>query len=887
MKKVYLLILAFASNFLTLNPASAQCTTANINWDNLDYLQRNNANYSAYITTTMFASVIQTQRFAIGTNRLTIATNYASASILGENTTHTGETGSFGAGADASFSGNGTFTFTFDTVVSNVQFSLYDIDRGVTATVTALDGTGASINTVTLSPAVATWGTSAFTPNPVTSTTTSVGAAPMVTANGSSYGNTSSTATLNISVPAAVKSITVTIATNTTDPTFWLSDISACVYRNFPTNYYAISQPFTGQPAWILAVHDQNTIYMVDPATGRAVSLFTDNSPRVGEINNIAYDPYNHHLYYSIDGLERCASYGLGPNGPPDSVRYIRRYDFDTETYTEIIDTLYNAPWNVPTFTQGLETGGAAFYNGSLFIGVEGKNSSNNSGREAIVWRIDFDGSYNPIQACQVFAAPGDNGSGTATHDWGDIIMKDGVLYDFNSMGSGASILGQFNLVNMQTNVVSNVYTGLSNSNKPRQVGQQWNGNLCWLHDSIATYDGTNVVTGKLRIVAAARSTTWVLGAGDAAEAFRPKADFGDAPSTYDADPMAPALHERDSALYLGGAAFLSNWDWEWNKQTSTNATGDGDDEDGLAFVPMMAPIGGGYNAQVSVYNNTGANATIIAWIDLNGDGDFDASEVNSAPITVPSSSSNQLFWLYWPTTTNTFTHGDSTFLRIRVTSAANSMTSSNATGYFADGEVEDYVVRIDNFPLSVNLLAFDAKAINTTTARLIWKTTGEELFYGFYVERSVDGVNWNALGFVNASGGKPSSVNDYVYNDLQAVKGKSYYRLKMVNTGGQFSYSEVRVIVIKDIAEQVTVMPNPARHHATVYINSNISENATIILTDMQGRQLKKQIYRLTNGGNTVALDNLDRLPDGTYIVQLITSQGIISRKLIIDRNF
>lgn len=369
------------------NKVEAQCTNANINWDNLDYLSIQgaaNANYLTYINTgALYTNIVQTQRFAIGTNRLTIATNYPSAGVLGENTTHTGEAGSFGTGADVNFTGNGTITMTFDTAVSAAQFSIYDLDQTQNITVTAFKG-------VTPVPVVLT--------KPAGGNVTIAG--NVGTGAAANQANNVNVATLNIACAGPLTSIVLVFAG--TAGNYWISDMQACVYRNFPTSYYAIAQPFTGQPAYVLAVHDLNTVYMVDPATGRAVSLFTDNTPRVREINNIAYDPYKRIVYYSIDGLERCT-----PAGNPDSVKYIKKYDFNTETISQIIANVNSTPFNIPTFTQGFETGGAAFYNGSLFVGAEGKNGSNNSGREAMVWRIDFaTDSITPTQASQVFAAP-------------------------------------------------------------------------------------------------------------------------------------------------------------------------------------------------------------------------------------------------------------------------------------------------------------------------------------------------------------------------------------------------------------------------------------------------------------------------------------------------
>lgn len=877
MKKQYQLLLfslLFHTAALLTGNVKAQCTNAQINWDYLDYLQTNTASYSSYISGGLYASMVQTQSFAIGVNRLTITHNYSAANNRGENISHTGEAGSRGTGADVEFRGNGVITCTFDNAVTNTSFSLYDIDRNQVVAVTAFNGaTPVNITMASVSGTTLT-------------VVGSGGTAPVATANNTTVANTATNASLNIDIAASITSFVITVTATgtcssscggggTENGAFWLSDITACVSGSFPTDYYTVSEPFTGQPAYVLAVHDLNTIYMVDPATGRAVSLFTDTTARVREINDLAYDPHKRILYYSVDGLERCT-----PAGAPDSVRYIRKYDFNTEQISQVINNVNSAPFNIPTFYYGLESASSAFYNGSLYQGVEGTQSgSTNTGREGIVWRIDFAAdSITPIKACQVFALPVDNGS-SLLHDWGDIIIKDGILYDFNAASSSSA--GNYNLLNLQTRTMS-TYNGIRTSDKPRQAGQQWDGTLLWLHDSVTTYNGTNVLTlPKRQIVAAPRSVTWVAGAGDAAEAFRPKADFGDAPSTYDPDPKSPALNERDTAIRIG-----TTYDWEWNKNTSTDATGDGSDEDGLAYVPIFARMINQYVVQVQVWNNSGANATLCAWFDYNGNGVFDVSE-GLAPITVSSMASYQSFYLSWTGISSPLNNGDYTYLRIRITSASNSMTASNPTGYFNDGETEDYRVLVDDFPLTVNMLSFQAKSVNNAIGRLNWSTSAEVDFTGFNVERSYDGTNWNVIGFVAAKGNNLSGTNSYEFDDPQPLKGRSSYRLKLLNRNNINHYSEVRNIIIKEAIDKVSLIPNPASTYATISINSNVNAEAYISLQDMQGRRFRNERYRLIAGTNSITLNNLNQLPDGTYIIQIIANQQVISKKIIIGKIF
>ena len=858
LKRLISVPLLFAFAFCN-NSSFSQCTNANVNWDNLDYIStQTNANYATYINTpTLVANMVQIQRFTIGTNRVVFSTNLPSTGILGENTTHTGESGSFGTGADAYFTGNGTITLTFDTAVSNFQFSIYDLDVSQNVTVTAFEGAAARAVTLT---------------KPSGGNVTIAG--NVGTGAGSNQANNVNVATLNIAVAGPLTTVTLVFGGTAGD--FWISDVQACVYRSFPNNYYAISQPFTGQPSYVLVVHDLNTIFMLDPATGRAVSLFTDPDPRVREINNVAYDPYKRIVYYSVDGLERCT-----PAGNPDSIRHIKKYDVNTETISTLISDVKNSPFYLPTYNSGLESAGACFYNGSLFMGVEAYflSGTRNSARETAIWRIDFGSdSLTPTNTSQVWATPVDNGSNNI-HDYADFVMKDGTLYNYNSSTTGGN--GRYSHIDMQTNITTTTIVPGSSANIPKQAAQSWNGTVYWVANQIGVYNGTvsNTVTGKQTIFNAPRSTTWMGPAGDAAEAFRPKADFGDAPSSYDPVALSPALNEKDTAIRIG-----ATYDWEWSKNTSPDATGDGADEDGLAFVSIFDPATQEYLVQVQVYNNTGANATLCAWLDYNGNGVFDASE-GLTPITVSSSSSSQSFYLYWSGIVSPLSNGSYTYLRIRFPSAANGMTTSNATGYYNDGETEDYRVLVDNFVLPVNLLSFNAKPVGSTTARLTWATTAEENLSGYQVERSPDGISWSAIGFVNAKGNGRSEDNNYLFNDLQALKGKSFYRLKMIDKNDLFRYSEWRSITISDQNDRVSLMPNPARSAATIYMNSDQKSEAQVFVYDVLGRKIRTERFLLSEGGNSLVLDDLDKVPEGTYIVQIISGQNRISRKLIISR--
>src|SRR5687767_12124615 len=111
-----LLILSFFSNNL-----NAQCgagfTAAELNWDHLDYLPSNNADYTSFYPSAAFP---YNQNFTIGTRRLNIqATPQANIVLNGENGLNTAHTASFAsAGDDVQYTtttnANTTVRLTFD-----------------------------------------------------------------------------------------------------------------------------------------------------------------------------------------------------------------------------------------------------------------------------------------------------------------------------------------------------------------------------------------------------------------------------------------------------------------------------------------------------------------------------------------------------------------------------------------------------------------------------------------------------------------------------------------------------------------------------------------------------------------------------------------------------
>jgi hypothetical protein len=110
-----------------------------------------------------------------------------------------------------------------------------------------------------------------------------------------------------------------------------------------------------------------------------------------------------------------------------------------------------------------------------------------------------------------------------------------------------------------------------------------------------------------------------------------------------------------------------------------------------------------------------------------------------------------------------------------------------------ADGPLTGPAVLCQNCALPIELLNFEA-SLNDGVVTLNWQTASEEQNDFFWIQRSIDGFNWENIAWQDGAGNS-SALISYNAEDRQPVLGLSYYRLKQVDMNGAFSFSPTRVI--------------------------------------------------------------------------------------------
>ena len=121
-----------------------------------------------------------------------------------------------------------------------------------------------------------------------------------------------------------------------------------------------------------------------------------------------------------------------------------------------------------------------------------------------------------------------------------------------------------------------------------------------------------------------------------------------------------------------------------------------------------------------------------------------------------------------------------------------------------------------------------------------------------------------------------------YVDNISAAASFIYYYRLKMVDKDGNFKYSPVVKISMHAKGKFASVNPNPFKQKLELTIESLVPDKATLIINDVDGRLLYRQIKNVTAGTNVIEINEAGRFSKGTYLLTIIESQQIQSIKIV-----
>jgi hypothetical protein len=282
-----------------------------------------------------------------------------------------------------------------------------------------------------------------------------------------------------------------------------------------------------------------------------------------------------------------------------------------------------------------------------------------------------------------------------------------------------------------------------------------------------------------------------------------------------------------------------------------------------------LGALGGGTgSARMSVYYSLDNFATSfpVGACTYNGSS-YDAT-TSGTPVVLLNTSTTPLTGQQIATLPTNISVSPSKTLTVRI----YGWITGTGTRYFASQNVQIKGVSSDAV-LPLSLINFSA-SLENGNAKLFWNTTTEINVKNFEVQRSDDGNTFNTVGSVTAFNGLS---NSYSYLDNSKINNVVYYRLKMINKDGTFTYSKV-ISISNKIKETISIYPNPATQNLTLYSATPLT-SSTVNIISAEGRVVKNISINPASKYNVI---DVAQLTKGIYLLQYMDNNERKSIKFI-----
>jgi len=250
--------------------------------------------------------------------------------------------------------------------------------------------------------------------------------------------------------------------------------------------------------------------------------------------------------------------------------------------------------------------------------------------------------------------------------------------------------------------------------------------------------------------------------------------------------------------------------------------------------------------------------------------------------------------------------YGNSASVDLHINSVyATPIESFGSSTYTAtddfDGQIRSSLTPVDvgadagNFTqlvLPVKWLSFEGQLENNKTVLLNWSTASEVNNEYFEVEKNVHGqqstVNgWEVIGHVKGNGNS-NTISHYQFEDNKpwtVVSGQStiYYRLKQIDADGNFEYSNIISITLKELKDAIIISPNPFSDKFEILLPANFSsEVVTLDIRDVHGRSVFSETYLVQKDQSKISVET-KQLSSGIYFVNFTTNDGMMKYQKLV----
>ncbi|MBL3654748.1 T9SS type A sorting domain-containing protein [Fulvivirga sediminis] len=201
--------------------------------------------------------------------------------------------------------------------------------------------------------------------------------------------------------------------------------------------------------------------------------------------------------------------------------------------------------------------------------------------------------------------------------------------------------------------------------------------------------------------------------------------------------------------------------------------------------------------------------------------------------------------------------------------------TATEGDLYNDDKPLYDFVRNGGVLPIEVsNFVA----SVKNNTVSLTWSTLTERNFDHFVIERSINSIEFQEIGYLRGNGNSTEEI-DYAWTDYATAKGVSYYRLKAVDFDGASQYHGLVRVNCETQDLNYQLYPNPVTNRSiTVKSTQPLSK---LVMVSSNGYKVD---IAIDSDGYVNEISLPQNIAKGYYIVQLTFSNELVTQKILIN---
>ncbi|MFC1558176.1 MXAN_6640 family putative metalloprotease [candidate division KSB1 bacterium] len=188
--------------------------------------------------------------------------------------------------------------------------------------------------------------------------------------------------------------------------------------------------------------------------------------------------------------------------------------------------------------------------------------------------------------------------------------------------------------------------------------------------------------------------------------------------------------------------------------------------------------------------------------------------------------------------------------------------------------------------PVAVHISTFAYEISTENEINLYWQAENESNIYGYEVEKSVDGTEFISIGYIPKEN---SGNNTYRIVDTDSNNRKNYYRIKILNIDGSYSYSRLLSVANSQhfTFRLLQNYPNPFNARTIIKYELPVNGFVSLKIYSTNGQLIKTLINRNKSVGFHQAEwdgtnDNHQSISSGIYLYRLNTGSRSLIKKMI-----